>query len=49
VEPFIEEYRTKTGMPWYLASLEKLVMKTPGMKERLAATRERFRALAART
>jgi hypothetical protein len=46
VEPYIEAYRDKVGMPWYLASLEKLVMKTPGMKERLAATRERFRALA---
>jgi hypothetical protein len=47
IEPFLEEYRSRLGSPWYLAGLEKLLMKTPGMKERLAATRERFRALAA--
>ena len=47
VEPFIDEYRAKTGFPTYLINLEKLLMKTPGMKERLAATRERFRAIAA--
>jgi hypothetical protein len=47
IEPFLEEYRARLGSPWYLAGLEKLLMKTPGMKERLAATRERFRALAA--
>jgi hypothetical protein len=49
VEPFISEYRSRVGQPWYLAHLEKLLMKTPGMKERLAATRERFRALSAAT
>ena len=34
------------GYP-FLSSLEKLLMKTPGIKERLASTRERFRAMAA--
>jgi len=47
VEPFLDEYRSKTGNPVYLASLEKLVMKSPNAKERLASLRERFRALAA--
>jgi hypothetical protein len=47
VEPFLDEYRSKTGNPVYLASLEKLVMKIPNAKERLAALRERFRAMAA--
>jgi hypothetical protein len=46
VEPFIAEYRQKMGNAAYLGSLEKLVMKMPGAKERLAALRERFRALA---
>jgi hypothetical protein len=48
LEPFIAEYRTKMGNPAYLKSLETLVMKTPGAKERLAGFRERFRAMAAR-
>jgi hypothetical protein len=47
IEPFVEAYRARTGLPHYLGHLEKLLMKMPGMKERLAATRERFRALAA--
>ena len=42
VEPFLAEYRTKMGFPTFLSSLERLLMKTPGMKERLASTRERF-------
>jgi hypothetical protein len=46
IEPFIGEYRAKMGNPAYLASLEKVVMKMPGAKERLAGLRERFRALA---
>jgi hypothetical protein len=49
IEPFLEEYRAKTGFVNYMANLERLLMKTPGMKERLAATRERFRALASAT
>jgi hypothetical protein len=47
LEPLLDEYRAKMGWPWYLGNLEKLLMRTPGMKERLAATRERFRAIAA--
>jgi hypothetical protein len=47
VEPFLSEFRTKRGNPTYLTSLERLVMKTPDAKERLAAIRERFRAMAA--
>ena len=43
LEPFIEEYRKLMNSPNYYASLEKLVMKTPGAKERMAAIRERFR------
>jgi hypothetical protein len=46
LEPFLAEYRTRTGNPTYLASLERLVMKLPNAKERLAALRERFRAMA---
>ena len=46
IEPFIGGYRAKMGNPAYLASLEKLVMQAPGAKERLAALRERFRAMA---
>lgn len=48
LEPFIAEYRAKTGNPSYYANLEKLVLQTPGVKERLAGIRERFRAMAAR-
>ena len=47
VEPFIGEYRAKLGNPGYLTSLERLVMKSPGARDRLAALRERFRAMAA--
>jgi hypothetical protein len=47
IEPFLAEYRTRMGNPAYLASLEKLVMKTPDARARLAGIRERFRQLAA--
>ena len=47
VEPFVAEYRQMMGNPTAWAHLEKLVLKTPGAKERLAAYRERFRAMAA--
>jgi hypothetical protein len=49
LEPFIGEYRNRMGNAAYLASLEKLVLQTPGVKDRLAGLRERFRAMAART
>ena len=47
VEPFVAAYREMMGNPGAWAHLETIVMKTPGAKERLAATRERFRAMAA--
>ena len=43
IEPFLAEYRTKTGNPASYASLEQLVMRAPGATERLAALRERFK------
>jgi hypothetical protein len=43
LEPVIAEYRAKMGNPASYASLEQLVMRAPGSKERLAALRERFR------
>ena len=47
LEPFVAEYRQRLGSESYFAQLEKLVMKRPGAKELMAATRERFRAMAA--
>jgi hypothetical protein len=47
IEPFIDEYRSRMGNPAYLGSLEKLVMRAPGARERMATLRDRFRALAA--
>ena len=46
IEPFLGEYRTRTGNPTYLGNLEKLVMKIPGASERLVRLRERFRQMA---
>jgi hypothetical protein len=43
MEPFLEEFRAKTGNPNYYGSLEKLVLKAPGITDRLAAIRERFK------
>ncbi len=43
MEPFLAEYREKMGNPNYYGSLEQLVLKAPGSKERLASIRERFR------
>ena len=43
LEPFLAEYREKMGNPNYYGSLEKLVMKAPGIQSRLAAIRERFK------
>lgn len=48
MEPFLAEYRTLMNSPMYLANLEQLCLRLPNAKERLAATRERFRAMAAR-
>ena len=43
MEPFLAEYREKMGNPNYYASIEQLVLKVPGIKDRLASIRERFR------
>ena len=40
VEPFLAELREMTGNPKMLENLEKLVMKMPDAKERLAKSRE---------
>jgi len=48
IEPFLADYRARMGNPAYLGSLEKLVMKRPGVKEAMASLRERFRAMAAK-
>lgn len=48
IDPFLAEYRSRTGNPLYLASLETIVMQRPGARESLAALRERFRAMATR-
>jgi len=47
LEPFLSEYRIRNASPTYLANLEKLVLRMPGAKERLAGVRERFRRIAA--
>ncbi len=47
LEPFVAEYREKTGLTGSLSSLETLVMRAPNAKERMASIRERFRAMAA--
>jgi hypothetical protein len=49
IQPFLAEYRTRTGFPKYLAALEKLVMTTPGLADRLSAIRERFKVPAPTT
>lgn len=46
IEPFLADYRAKMGNPAALRSLETLVMKREGIAATLAATRERFRAMA---
>ena len=43
LEPFLAEYRAKMGNPNYYGSLEQLVLKVPGIKDRLATIRERFK------
>lgn len=40
IEPFLPELRETMGNPNMLANLEKLIMRQPGAKERLAKTRE---------
>ena len=47
VQPFLTEYRTKSGIPGYLENLEKVVLRRPGATEMLANFRQRFGAAAA--
>ena len=47
VEPFLNDVRKAFG-PQFAANLERLVYNTPGGKERVAATRERIKAIMAR-
>lgn len=42
VEPFLAEYRARTGFTTWLVALEKLIATAPGVPERLAAVRARF-------
>lgn len=48
VEPFLAEIRETNGSPRYLSQLEDLVMRVPGIQERLPKIRERFKLLAAK-
>ena len=43
LEPLLADYRTRTGNPRAYASLEQLVLKIPGIQDRLPAIRERFK------
>jgi hypothetical protein len=47
MEPFLSDYRTRSGNPKYLSQLEQVVMRRPGAKEQLAAIREWFKSRAA--
>ena len=47
IEPFLADFRARMGNPAYLANLEKLVVRTPDARARLAAIRDRFRQMAA--
>ncbi len=47
VAPLLAGYREKMGLPHYLKNLEQLIMRLPNAQERLTATRERLRAMAA--
>src|SRR3712207_7091074 len=44
LQPFLAEYRSKTGQPGYLSQLEQLIMRMPNAEERLAHMRERIKA-----
>ena len=47
VEPFLAEFRTFFGRPSFLANLERLIDATPNGRERVAAMRERLKAVRA--
>lgn len=46
LEPYTAKYREMMGNPTSFVHLEKLVMKTPGAKERMATIRQRFKGMA---
>jgi hypothetical protein len=48
IEPIVEDMRKMLGNPNALRSLQTLAERTPDAKARMAALRERFRAMAAR-
>ncbi len=45
IEPFLSELREKFGNPNMLLNLEKLVMRQPNAKERLAKSRESMKSI----
>ena len=47
MEPFLADYRARSGNPRYMAQLEQVVMRRPGAKEQLAGIREWFKQRAA--
>jgi hypothetical protein len=47
IYPFLAEYRERMQLPQYLKNLETLVMRLPNAEERLTATRDRLKAMAA--
>ena len=47
LDPFMAEYRAKTGNAQYLGQLEQLILRSPNAQERLAGMRARIRATAA--
>ena len=47
MEPFIPEIREQTGLPTFLAQLEKTVKAIPDYEERLAAVRKRIATIIA--
>ncbi len=47
IEPFLKEAREKFNSPQSMQHLEKLIMRTPDAKERLAVVRERIKMITA--
>ena len=47
MEPFLTDYRARSGSPKYLSQLEQVVMRRPGAEEQLASIREWFKQRAA--
>jgi hypothetical protein len=47
IQPFLEDMRKLWDQPDYLSQFEQLVMRTPGIEERLFKVRERMKQFAA--